>query len=168
MFIRGSFVHQKCSNHALTNLLFDLRTSMWVIDLLVNLPSPHLRAPTHPSTPEVLQAKECAPILSSSIIFTFGLVVESIKKLGVHQSTSIWTHIINSFFITWNYYLNIVGSSSSYSFWGMVTTNEMEKEVGESYGSKTIIVAWLQWYYDSCWTWSVIAIDCASLQPKVS
>jgi hypothetical protein len=71
----------KYSNYALTNLLFSLCRSMWVIDLLVNLLSPHPEAPAHPSTPKVLWAKECTPTLSPSIIFTFGLVVESIKEL---------------------------------------------------------------------------------------
>jgi hypothetical protein len=33
-------------------------------------------------TPKVLQAREHAPTPSSSIVFTFGLVVESIKELG--------------------------------------------------------------------------------------
>jgi len=31
VFVRGSSVHQKCSNYALTNLLFGLCKSMWVI-----------------------------------------------------------------------------------------------------------------------------------------
>jgi hypothetical protein len=53
-----------------------------VIDVLVNLPSPHLVTPTRPSTPKVLQAKERTPTPSPSIIFTFGLVVESIVELG--------------------------------------------------------------------------------------
>jgi hypothetical protein len=30
----------KCSNYALTNLLFNLCKSMWVVEMLVNLPSP--------------------------------------------------------------------------------------------------------------------------------
>jgi len=30
----------------------------------------------------VLQARECAPTLSLSTIFTYGLIVESIKELG--------------------------------------------------------------------------------------
>jgi len=36
--------------------------------------------PTCPSTPKVLQARECTPTPSPSIVFTFGLVVESIKE----------------------------------------------------------------------------------------
>jgi hypothetical protein len=40
----------KCSNYTLTNLLFGLCRSVWVIDLLVNVPSFNPRAPTHPST----------------------------------------------------------------------------------------------------------------------
>ncbi len=63
MFAHGSFVHQKCSNYELTNLLFDLCRSVWIIDLLVSLPSPHPKAPTRPSTPKVLWAKEHAQLL---------------------------------------------------------------------------------------------------------
>jgi len=43
MFTHGLFVHQKCSNYALTNLLFGLCRSVWVIDLLITLPNPHPR-----------------------------------------------------------------------------------------------------------------------------
>ncbi len=82
MFARGEFVHQKCSIYALTNLLFSLCKSMWVIELLVNFPSFHFGALTRPSTPEVLQTKERVPIHSPSIVSTFGFVVESIKELG--------------------------------------------------------------------------------------
>ncbi len=79
--IAHSFVHQKCSNYALTNLLFGLCRSMWIIDFLVNIHSSNPKAPTHSFTPEVLQTKERTPTLSS-IVFTFGLVIESIKELG--------------------------------------------------------------------------------------
>jgi hypothetical protein len=56
---------------------------MWRIGLLVIHLSPHPRAPAHPSTPEVLQAKERTPTLYPSVVFTFGLVIEFIKVLGV-------------------------------------------------------------------------------------
>ncbi len=72
----------KCSNYPLTNLLFGLCKFVWVIDFLVNLPSPHLGALAHPSTLKMLQAKECTPIPSPSNVFTFGLIIESIKELG--------------------------------------------------------------------------------------
>jgi len=49
--------------------------------VLVNLLSPHFRALARPSTPEVLRAKECAETPSAFVVFTFGLVVESIKEL---------------------------------------------------------------------------------------
>jgi hypothetical protein len=65
----------KCSKYALTNLLFGLWRSMWVIELLVNLPSPHPEAPARPSTPKMLQAKECAPTPFPSTVFTFWLTV---------------------------------------------------------------------------------------------
>ncbi len=81
MFSHGLSVHQRCSNYALTNLLFSLCRSVWVIDLLANLPNPHPGAPAHPSTPEMLHAMERVLIPSPFIVFIFGLVVESIKEL---------------------------------------------------------------------------------------
>ncbi len=50
----------ECSNYALTNFLC---RSVWIIDLLVNLCSPHLEAPSRPSTLEVLWAKEHTQLL---------------------------------------------------------------------------------------------------------
>jgi hypothetical protein len=78
MFARGSFVHQKCSNYALTNFLFGLCKSMWMIDQFVICLSPYLRALTRPSTPKVLWVRECTPTPCPSIVFTFGLAIESI------------------------------------------------------------------------------------------
>jgi len=72
----------KCSNYTLTNLLFGLCRYVWVIDLLINLLSPHLEGLAHPSTLEVMWAKEHASTFSPSVVFAFGLVVESIKELG--------------------------------------------------------------------------------------
>jgi len=72
----------KHSNYALTDLLFGLCKSMWVIELLVNLLSPHPRSSKHPSTPKVLWTKEYNPASSPSDVFTFGLAVECIKELG--------------------------------------------------------------------------------------
>jgi hypothetical protein len=57
-----------------------------VIKLLVNLPSPHLGAPARPSTPEVLRARERAPTLSPSVVFTFGFAVNPSRSLGVRHS----------------------------------------------------------------------------------
>jgi hypothetical protein len=50
VFVRGSFMHQRCSNYTLSSLLFGLCRSMWVLDLLVNLLSPNLEALTRPFT----------------------------------------------------------------------------------------------------------------------
>jgi hypothetical protein len=80
VFTRGSFVHQMCSNYALTNLLFGFCRSVWIIDSLVTCPSPHFGALAHPSTLEVLRAKERTPTLYPSIVFTFRLVVLFIKE----------------------------------------------------------------------------------------
>jgi len=49
--------------------------------LLINLSSPHPEAPARPFIPEVLRTREHARNPSPSIIFTFRLVVESIKEL---------------------------------------------------------------------------------------
>jgi hypothetical protein len=71
---------------------------MWVIDLLVTLPSPYFGALTRPCTPEMLQAKERAPTPYPSIVFTFRLVVESTKEFwGVltNVSANIYTYIIS-------------------------------------------------------------------------
>jgi hypothetical protein len=75
----------KCSNYTLTNLLFGLCKFVWIIDLLVTHPSPHPRVPTHPFTSEVLRARECTPTPYPFVVFTFGLIVESIKEFGVRH-----------------------------------------------------------------------------------
>ncbi len=71
MFGRGSIVHQKCSNNALTNLLFGLCRSMWIIHLLVSLPNPHPGALACPSTPKVFRTKERSPTPYPSNAFAF-------------------------------------------------------------------------------------------------
>jgi hypothetical protein len=50
--------------------------------MLVVHPSPRPKIPTHPFTPEVLQARERIPTPYPFVIFTFGLIVESIKEFG--------------------------------------------------------------------------------------
>jgi hypothetical protein len=62
VFAHASTMHQKCFNYALTNLLFSLCKSMWIIDLLIILPSPHPGALARPFTPKVLWAKNHASI----------------------------------------------------------------------------------------------------------
>jgi hypothetical protein len=77
------FAHAlKMFSYVLTNLLFSLCMSMWVINLLVNLPSPHPGALACPSTPEMLQVGECAPTSFPFVVFTFGLAVEFIKEFA--------------------------------------------------------------------------------------
>ncbi len=67
---------------ALTNLLFGLCKFMWVIDLLIILPSPYPRALARPSTPEVLRVRERASTPYPSAIFTFWFAIESTKEFG--------------------------------------------------------------------------------------
>ncbi len=58
VYARGLSMHKKCSNHALTNLLFKLCRSVWIIDSFAIRLNPHPEAPTRPSTFEGLRARE--------------------------------------------------------------------------------------------------------------
>jgi hypothetical protein len=90
MFARGLFVHQKCFNYTLTNLLFGLCKSVWIIDLLIIHPSPHPGALARPFTLEVLWAKERTPIHYPFVVFTLGLAVDSIKEFeGVSVDSKV-------------------------------------------------------------------------------
>jgi hypothetical protein len=71
----------KCSNYTLTNLLFGLCKSTWVIDLLVNLPSPHPKLQHAPLPSKCCEPKSTPQLFFPFFAFTFGLAVESIKEL---------------------------------------------------------------------------------------
>jgi hypothetical protein len=71
VYAHGLSVHQKCSNHALTNLLLSLWKFTWITDSLVIRPCPHLEPSTWPSTPKVLWIKEHPPILFFFPLFSF-------------------------------------------------------------------------------------------------
>jgi len=75
-------VHQKCFNYVLTNLLFGLCRSVWIIDPLVIPRSPHLGVLPCPSTSEVLQAKKCTLIPYPSIVFTLDSLLSLSRSLG--------------------------------------------------------------------------------------
>jgi hypothetical protein len=74
VFACGSSMHQKCSNYALTNLLFGMCKFVWIIDLLVTRASPHLRAPTHPSTPQSIASQGTCP---NSLSFRYFHLLDS-------------------------------------------------------------------------------------------
>jgi hypothetical protein len=82
MFTHGLFVHQKCSNYALTNLVFGLCKFVWIIDMFITRLSPHFKALTRPSTHEVLWARECTPTPYPSIIFTLDSQLNLPRSLG--------------------------------------------------------------------------------------
>ncbi len=79
-FVRAT----KYFNYALINLLFSLRMSIWIIELLVNLPSPILEL-QHATLP----SKWCQP-RSTPQLFTFPLFspldsqLNPSRNLGVH------------------------------------------------------------------------------------
>jgi hypothetical protein len=77
------FVHAQKMHQLRTNQLV-----VWfvhvcgIIDPLVIHPSPHLKTLARPSSPLVLRARECTPTFYPFVVFTFGLIVESIKGFG--------------------------------------------------------------------------------------
>ncbi len=67
VFACGVSMHQKCSNYALTNLLFSLCRSVWIIELFITLPNPHPWAPTCPSTPKCCKPRNMPQLLILSL-----------------------------------------------------------------------------------------------------
>jgi hypothetical protein len=55
--------------------------------MFVTLPNPHLGAPACPSTPKVLQARECAPTSYSFVVFTLDLHLNLSRSLGARHLT---------------------------------------------------------------------------------
>jgi hypothetical protein len=82
VFAYDSFMHQKCSNYALTNLLFSLWRSMQVIDLLVTLPSPLSQSSSTPFYPRNVVRQGMYPNCLLFRCVHLGLTFESIKELG--------------------------------------------------------------------------------------
>jgi hypothetical protein len=85
VFARGSFMHQKCSNYALTNLLFGLWKFTWIVNLLITCSSPHPETTTRSSTLEVLRIRKCALTPYLSIVFTLDSHLNLSRSLGVHK-----------------------------------------------------------------------------------
>jgi len=82
MFTHGLSMHQKCSNYALINLLFDLCKCVRVIDLFITFSSPHPRALTCPSTLKCCEPGSVPQFLILPLFSPFGFVVKSIKEFG--------------------------------------------------------------------------------------
>jgi len=70
MYVCGSSMHQKCSNHALTNLLFKLCRFVWIIDMLVIHPSPHPKTLTRLFTPKCYELMN-VPQFLLLLLFSF-------------------------------------------------------------------------------------------------
>jgi len=85
VFAHGSSVHQRCPNYALTNLSFGLCKSMRVIELLVNISSPHHRISTCPSTPKVLRAENAPQLFFLSLFSSLDLQLGPSRSLGVRH-----------------------------------------------------------------------------------
>ncbi len=85
VFIRGSSVHQRCSSYALTNLLFGLCKSMWVIDLLVNLPSCILELRHALLPPKCHELGSTPQLLLLSLFSSLDLQLSPSRSLGVRH-----------------------------------------------------------------------------------
>jgi len=73
----------------INNLLFNLGKSMWVIELLINLPSPHPGAIACPFTFKMLQVREHAPQFLLLLLFSFlDSQLNPSKSLGVRHMKS--------------------------------------------------------------------------------
>jgi hypothetical protein len=89
VFTRDLSVHQKCSNFALTNLLFDLCKPVWIIEPLVVRPNPIPELQHFPLPPKCCERRS-VPNSFSFCYLHLGLTIESIKELG---GASIKVHI---------------------------------------------------------------------------
>ncbi len=85
VFNCGSSMHQKCSHYALTNLLFSLCRSMWIINPLVTRHSSHPRAPTRPLPFEVLRARNVSQFFVLSLFSPLDSKLSLSRSLRVHQ-----------------------------------------------------------------------------------
>jgi hypothetical protein len=86
VYAHDSFVHQKCSNYALINLLFGLCRFVWTIDPLFIHPSPHLGALTRRSTLKMLWTKKI-PQLLLPLFSPLNLKLSLWKSLGIKYCT---------------------------------------------------------------------------------
>ncbi len=73
---------------------------MWIIDLHFTHPSPHPIVLARPSTPKVLRAKERTPTFYLVVVFTFGLIVESMKEFGGALNNASELYVVRQFVFT--------------------------------------------------------------------
>jgi hypothetical protein len=91
------FIHAPKALQLHTNQLVlwfvQVHVNNWFALSLFLVPSQNFNTPLYP---QMLWAKECAPTLSPSVVFIFGLIVESIKELG---GASLWMSSISFVFL---------------------------------------------------------------------
>jgi hypothetical protein len=85
MFAHGSFVHQKCFDCALTNLLFGLCRSTWIIDLLIIHPSPIPELQHTPLPPKCYKLRNAPQLLLLPLSSPLDSLLSLSKSLGVCQ-----------------------------------------------------------------------------------
>jgi hypothetical protein len=108
VYPRGSSIHQKCSNHTLTNLLFNLCKSMWIFDLFSLVLIPHLKALACPLYPQMLRIKEHIPTPSTSIVFHFQTCIWIFQGMWRCIIMGIYYY----YYYYYYYYLKVVEQSS--------------------------------------------------------
>jgi hypothetical protein len=76
----------KCFNHALTNLLFGLCKSMWIIELLVNLPNPIPKLKQTPLPPKCYEPRSVPQLLFLALFSPLDSQLNPSRSLGVRHS----------------------------------------------------------------------------------
>jgi hypothetical protein len=76
----------KCFNHALTNLLFGLCKSMWIIELLVNLPNPIPKLKQTPLPPKCYEPRSVPQLLFLALFSPLDSQLSPSRSLGVRHS----------------------------------------------------------------------------------
>jgi hypothetical protein len=105
---------KNCFNYALTNLLFSLCKSMWIIDPLVIRPNPHPKAPACSSTPKMLEARERTNLFFCC--FHFWTSIWVFQGVKVHQGHSRVVFTCSTIGIGQNYGLLVRGVSFNIIF----------------------------------------------------
>ncbi len=83
----------KCSNYALTNLLFGLCRSVWISELLVNLPSPILEFQHALLPPKCYEPRSAPQLLFLLLSSPLDSQLNPSRSLGVHQMLSMLQRI---------------------------------------------------------------------------
>jgi hypothetical protein len=94
VFVCGLLMHQKCCNYALSNFLFGLCKSVWIIDLLVTRPNPILELQHALLPPKCSEPRSTLQLLLLPLFSPLDSQLNPSRSLAVHhfwfQAMYIW------------------------------------------------------------------------------